>query len=191
MIFYEKYKKEVALEMNKKFNYKNLMSVPKINKVVVNTGFGRLVCGKTKEEEKKIIDSINDDLLKICGQKPVFRSAKHAIASFKSRRGQIIGMSATLRGKRMYDFLSRLINIALPRTRDFQGIPVTAFDKKGNLTIGVKEQISFPEISPEKTKFIFGLQAIINIKAKSREESIEFCKLMGFPIAEPREARQG
>lgn len=178
----EKYKKEVIPEMMRMFNCKNPMSVPKIEKVVINTGFGRLIGGKTSEEQKRIYESVVNDLALITGQKPVLAKAKKAIAGFKTRKGLIIGAAITLRGKRMYDFLERLINIGLPRTRDFQGIRTESFDQKGNLTIGIREHIVFPEISLEKTKTIFGFEVTIVIKTKRKEESIELLRLMGFPI---------
>jgi len=178
----EKYQKEVIPEMIKRFNYKNSMAVPKIEKVVVNTGFGRLVGGKTSEEQKKIYEAIANDIALIAGQKPNLTVAKKAIAAFKTRQGSVIGVAVTLRGKRMYDFLDRLINIGLPRTRDFQGISPKSFDENGNLAIGIKEHIAFPEISLEKTRTIFGLEIIIAVNSKKKEESIELLKLMGFPI---------
>lgn len=178
----EKYQKEVIPEMMEKFGYKNLMAVPKIEKVIVNTGFGRLVSGKTSEEQKKIFETILEDLSLISGQKPILKRAKESISGFKIRKGLPIGMMVTLRGKRMADFLERLIHIALPRSRDFQGIDQKSFDKKGNLTIGVKEHIAFPEILPEKAKNIFGLEVTVVTNAKSREEGIELLRLMGFPI---------
>ena len=165
-----------------KFGYKNPMAVPKIEKVVVNTGFGRLVAGKTSEEQKKIQNFILEDLGLICGQKPIFKKAKKSISSFKTRKEMIIGAAVTLRKKKMDDFLERLIHIALPRSRDFQGIDQKSFDKKGNLTIGIKEQIAFPEVSPEKAKNIFGLEITVVTTAKKREEGIELLKLLGFPI---------
>jgi len=178
----EKYKKEVIPAMIERFGYSNSMAVPKIEKVVINTGFGRLVGGKTSEEQKKIQEGIVNDLALITGQKPVLREAKKAIAGFKTRKGFVIGATVILRGKRMYDFLERLINISLPRTRDFQGINNKSFDPKGNLTVGIKEHIVFPEIFLEKTKTIFGFEVTIVLNAKKREESIELLKLMGFPI---------
>ena len=178
----EKYEKEVIPAMMEKFGYKNKMAVPKIEKVVINTGFGRLVAGKTSEEQKKIQDNILEDLSLISGQKPILTRAKKSISGFKIRKGQVIGASVTLRKKRMFDFLERLIQIALPRSRDFRGIEQSSFDKKGNLTIGIKEQISFPEILPEKAKNIFGLEVTIVTTAKKREEGIELLRLLGFPI---------
>lgn len=178
----EKYKKEVVAKMQEKFGYKNAMAVPKIIKVSVNSGFGRQVAGKTSDEQKKTYEFVVEDLKVICGQKPVLRKAKKSISSFKIREGMVIGSSVTLRGRRMNDFLDRLIHIALPRSRDFRGIDPKSFDIKGNLTIGLKEHIAFPEVSPEKAKNIFGLEITITTNAKKREEGIGLLKLLGFPI---------
>ena len=178
----EKYQKEVIPAMMEKFGYRNKMAVPKIEKVVINTGFGRLVSGKTSEEQKKIQDTVLQDLSLISGQRPVLTRAKKSISGFKTREGQVIGAAVTLRGKKMSDFLERLIHIAFPRLRDFRGIEINSFDKKGNLTIGLREHIAFPEILPEKAKNIFGLEITIVTTAKSREEGIELLKLLGFPI---------
>ena len=178
----EKYKKEVIPEMMKKFGYKNSMAVPKLLKVTVNTGFGKLISGKTSEEQKKILNSILDDLAFITAQHPVLTKAKKSISGFKIRKGLPIGAKVTLRRKKMYDFLGRLIHIALPRSRDFRGIEPSSLDKKGNLTIGIREQIAFPEVSPERTKNIFGLEITVVTNAKKREEGLELLKLLGFPI---------
>lgn len=178
----DKYNTEVVPEMMKKFGYKNRMAVPKIEKVVINTGFGRLISGKTSEEQKKIQDAILEDLSLICGQRPVLKHAKKSISGFKIRKGLPVGAMVTLRGKRMNDFLERLIHIALPRSRDFQGINPRSFDKKGNLTIGIEEDIAFPEILPEKVKNIFGLEITVVTTAKNKEEGVELLRLMGFPI---------
>lgn len=179
---FEKYKKEVAPEMIKNFGYKNILSVPRIEKVVINVGFGRLVSGKSGEEQKKIYQEISESLALIAGQKPVLRRAKKAISGFKTRKGMPLGLKVTLRRRRMYDFLERLINIALPRSRDFKGISLTSFDKKGNLNIGIKEHIVFPEILPEKSRIIFGLQITVITTAKTKQESIKMLSLLGFPI---------
>jgi large subunit ribosomal protein L5 len=178
----EKYQKEVIPEMMKKFGYKNTMAVPKIKKVVVNTGFGRLIAGKTSEEQKKISDAISEDFSLITGQKPILKNSKKSIAGFKTRKGLPIGTAVILRGKMMKDFLERLIHLVLPRLRDFQGIDPNSFDNKGNLTIGIKEHIAFLEVSPEKSKNIFGLEITVVTNTKTREEGIELLKLLGFPI---------
>lgn len=178
----EKYLKEVVPLMQDKFGYKNIMAIPKIEKVTINTSFGRLIAGKTSEEQKKILDNILNDLSLVAGQRAVLTKAKKSISGFKIRKGMAIGVKVTLRKKKMHDFLDRLIHIALPRSRDFRGIDRKSIDKKGNLTIGVKEQISFPEISPEKTRFIFGFELTAVTTAKNKEEGAELFKLLGFPI---------
>ena len=171
----EKYKKDIIPAMRAKFGYKNAMAVPKIEKVVVNCGVGRFREEKEREEIQKF-------LALITGQKPAPRPAKKAIAAFKTRKGLVIGYQVTLRGKRMWDFISRLINIALPRTRDFQGIDEKSFDPKGNLTIGIKEHIVFPEIIGADYRFLFGLEITVVTTAKKKEEGVELLKLLGFPI---------
>lgn len=178
----EKYQKEAVPSMMKRFGYKNIMAVPRIDKVVVNTGFGKLISGKTGEEQKKILSAITEDLSSICGQRVVLTKAKKSIASFKTRAGMTIGAKVTLRGKRMNDFLGRVINIALPRSRDFQGIDLKSFDNQGNLTLAIREHIVFPEVSPEKVKFIFGFEIIIATTAGNREEGAELLRLLGFPL---------
>jgi len=178
----ENYSKEAVPKMMEKFGYKNAMAVPKIQKVVVNTGFGRLISEMSSDERKKFLNKILEDFSLITGQKPILTKAKKSISGFKTRKGMPIGAKVTLRKKMMFNFLERLINIALPRSRDFRGIEPAFFDKSGNLTIGIKEHIVFPEILPEKAKNIFGLEATVITNAKSREEGIELLKLMGFPI---------
>lgn len=178
----KKYQKEVIPEMMQKFGYKNPLAVPKIDKVIINIGFGRLVSGKTSDEQKKIQEAILHDLSQISGQRPILTKAKKSISAFKVREEMPIGAMVTLRGKRMFDFLERLIQIALPRSRDFRGLSQKSFDKKGNLTIGIKEHIAFPEIFPEEVKNIFGFEIIIVNTAKTRQEGIELLKLIGFPI---------
>ena len=161
--------------MRVKFGYKNIMAVPKINKVVVNVGVGRF-------REEKQLEEIQRYLSLITGQKVAARSAKKAIASFKTRLGMTVGYKVTIRGKRMYDFISRLINIALPRTRDFQGVDPKAFDSSGNLTIGLKEHIVFPEMNGEDYRFLFGFEVTVVTTAKKKQEGIKLLRLMGFPI---------
>jgi len=178
----DKYSKEVVPQMMQKFGYKSPMAVPYIEKVAVNTGYGRLIAGKTSEEQKKIYKAILDDLALICSQRPILTKAKKSIASFKTRAGMPMGAMNTLRGRKMYDFLERLIHIALPRVRDFQGIDLKSFDKKGNLTLAIKEHTAFPEVSPEKAKNIFGFEISVVTTAKTKEEGIELLRLLGFPI---------
>jgi len=171
----EKYNKIVIPEMKKKFGYKNNLAVPKIIKVVVNTGVGSI-------KDEKQIEVIEKQLALITGQKPAKRPAKKSIASFKTRQGALAGYSATLRGQRMYDFLDRMLNIAMPRIGDFRGLDSKAIDEAGNLSIGFKEHTIFPEISEEEIKMIFGLQAVIVTSAKTRAEALELFKLLGFPF---------
>ena len=179
---YEKYKKEVIPAMKKLYGYANDMEVPHLDKVVVNCGFGRMVSGKTKDEQKKIHDAVARDLTQICGQKAVITQARNSISSFKIREGQNIGAKSTLRRKRMYDFLERLVTVAIPRSRDFQGIPSKGIDQFGNLTFGIKEHIAFPEISPEKISFIFSFEITVVSTAKNKEEGEALYKQLGFPI---------
>jgi large subunit ribosomal protein L5 len=180
--FKERYNKEVVPKMVEKFGYRSVMAVPRIKKVLVNTGFGRQVVGLTADEQKKVCQNVVDDLSLICGQKPVLTLSKKSIASFKLRKGMQIGAKVTLRGKRMEDFIDRLVRIALPRSRDFQGISPESIGPEGNLTLGIKEQITFPEVSPESTKRLFGLEVTVVVTSKSREEGMELLKLLGFPI---------
>lgn len=175
-ILLEKYRKTVSPAMQKTFGIKNVMAVPKIEKVIVNTGIGRLV------KDDKTADRIAKELTLIVGQKPVFRKAKKSISGFKLREGVNVGISVTLRGKRMYDFLDRLISISLPRSKDFRGIEVKNFDKMGNLNFGIKESSIFPEVNYENTKDIFGLEVTVVTTAKNREKGIELLRQIGFPI---------
>lgn len=162
--------------MAEKFGYKNSMAVPRVLKVVVNAGIGKFIKESDKVEE--IINGIGE----ITGQKPVKTKARKAISGFKIRQGLEIGVKVTLRGKRMWQFIERLVNVALPRTKDFQGIEEKSVDKKGNLNIGIREHTIFPEISAEKVKNIFSFQVTVVTNAKSRDEGRELFKLLGFPI---------
>jgi large subunit ribosomal protein L5 len=187
----EKYKEEVISAMKEKFGYKNDMAVPKIEKVVLNTGFGRQIAGKTSEEQKKIQDSILEAFSLISGQKAILTRAKKSISSFKLRQRMPVGAVVTLRGKKMTDFLERLIHLALPRSRDFRGIDPKSVDQSGNLTIAIKEHIAFPEILPEKAKNIFGLEITAVTNAKTRKEGLELFKLLGFPLkGEPEKEKK-
>lgn len=170
----QKFKKEVIPFFQKEFGYSNSMAVPHIVKAVVNIGVGR----RTPEEQKQIVHNLS----LIVGQKMRARPAKQSIASFKTRQGQIIGYSATLRGKRMHDFLLRLIMIALPRTRDFRGMKQSAIDESGNLTIGIPEHIVFPEMIGEDTRIIFGFEVTVVTNARSRVEGNALFHTLGFPI---------
>jgi len=172
----EKYKKEVVLQLINKFNYKNKLSLPKIQKIVVNMGVGRAV------DNKKLIEEATKHLTIVTGQKPLVTVAKKAIAGFKLRKGQAIGCKVTLRGKRMFEFLDRLISIVLPRIRDFRGISPRAFDGRGNYTLGLTEQIVFPEITIESVEFVQGMDIAIVISGNSNEQSCELLKLLGMPF---------
>jgi len=178
----EKYNKEVVPALQKKFAYKNIMEVPKIDKVVINTGFGKLITPKTGDDYRKTLDGIVGDLSNIAGQHATLTKAKHSIAGFKVRQGSPIGAKVTLRGSKMYDFLDRLANIVLPRSRDFRGIGLSTVDSYGNLSLGIKEHIFFPEISPENVKDMFGLQVTVATTASNKEEGLELFRLLGFPF---------
>lgn len=172
----EKYRKEVIPAMQKEFGITNVMAVPKVEKIVINTGIGRL----TKDD--KVTERIAKDLTIISGQKPVFRKAKKSISGFKLREGVNVGISVTVRGKRMYDLMDRLISIALPRSKDFRGIDPKNFDRMGNLNMGIKESSIFPEVNYESLKDIFGLQVTVMTSAKNKEKGTKLLKLLGFPI---------
>jgi len=178
----EKYKKEIIPAMIKKHGYKNRMDVPKIRKVVLNIGFGGKVAGKTPKEREKIAENIAQHLSLVAGQKPILTQSRKSISTFKIRKGMQIGAKVTLRGKKMYHFVDRLINVALPRSRDFRGIETKNVDQGGNLTIGIKEHIIFPEVSTEKMQNIFGFQVIVETTAKTKNQAVVFLKEMGFPI---------
>ena len=178
----EKYEKEVIPAMMKRFGYKSKMAVPTIEKVVVNIGFGKMISGKTSDEKRKIMESLSNDLSLITGQHPVTTKARTSISGFKIRKGSPVGIMVTLRRKKMFDFLERLIHIALPRSRDFAGIKPDSVDKKGNLTIPIREHIAFPEILPEEAKRIFSLEITIVSTTQKRKEGLELLRLIGFPI---------
>lgn len=169
--------KEKAISiLQKELGVKNVLALPKIKKVVVNIGLGRAI------KDEKFLEVALRDLGLITGQKPKTTLAKKSIANFKTRQGIVIGAAVTLRGPRMYDFINRLVNIALPRTRDFRGISAKSLDKNNNLTIGIKEHTVFPEVSGEEVKNIFGFEITIVIDAKNKEEAMALYKAVGFPI---------
>jgi large subunit ribosomal protein L5 len=172
----ELYGKEIKTEMSKKFGYKNVNQVPKIEKIIVNS------VTRDAVTNGKVVDSIVEDLAAITGQKPVVARAKNSIASFKLREGMPLGAFVTLRGEKMYEFLDRLINISLPRVRDFRGVSPKAFDGRGNYTLGMKEQIIFPEINYDKIDKVRGLGISIVTTAKSNEEGRELLRLFGMPF---------
>ena len=157
------------------FKYKNIMQTPKIEKVVISAGIGSV-------KDKNKIKTIQDRLAKITGQKEAARVAKKSIATFKSRQGDILGYQVTLRGQRMYDFLDRLIHIAIPRTRDFRGLDIKSVDEMGNFTMGIKEHTIFPETSDEDLKDVFGFSITFVTNTKNKEEAKEYLKSLGFPF---------
>jgi len=171
------YINEVAPALNKKYQYKSVMQIPKLDKIVINVG-----CGEAKDNSK-IIDAVAGDLAKITGQKPIVCKARKSVANFKLREGTPIGVKVTLRGERMYEFLDRLFNLALPRVRDFRGINPDAFDGRGNYALGLKEQLIFPEIEYDKIDKVRGMDIIFVTTAKTDEEAKELLKLMGAPFA--------
>src|SRR3989344_2024240 len=179
-----KYEKEVIPAMQKKFGYSNIMAVPKVEKVVINTGFGRLITSRAGDDLRKTLEGITQDVSAIAGQHATLTKAKHSIAGFKLREGSPVGAKVTLRGKRMYQFLDRLVNVVLPRSRDFRGIDLSTVDAKGNLALGIKEHIFFPEISPEKVRDIFGLQITVATSARNKKEGVELFRVLGFPLKE-------
>jgi len=172
----DKYKNEVVPAMMQKFGYKNPMQVPRLEKVVVNMGLGEAI------QNSKIIDAAVNDLMTITGQRPVVTKAKRSIAAFKLRAGMSIGAKVTLRGERMYEFVDKLINVALPRVRDFRGISPKSFDGRGNYSLGVREQLIFPEIEYDKIDKVRGMDIIFVTTAKTDEEARELLKLMGMPF---------
>ena len=172
----EKYTKEVVPALTKEFGYKNVNAVPKITKVVVNMGLGEAT------QNAKIIDTGADELARITGQKPVTRRSKKSIAQFKVRKGQPIGTMVTLRGPRMWDFLDRLMSIALPRVRDFRGVSPKGFDGRGNFTLGLRDQLLFPEIDYMKVDKARGMNVSVVTTAKTDEEARKLLQLMGMPF---------
>ena len=170
------YKEEVAPALMKKFEYKSVMQIPKIEKVVINVG-----CGEAKDNPK-MIDAISNDIAQITGQKPITCRAKKSVANFKVREGMPIGVKVTLRGDRMYEFIDRLFNVALPRVRDFRGINPNGFDGRGNYSMGIREQLIFPEIEYDKVDKVRGMDIAFVTTAKTDEEARELITLMGAPF---------
>ena len=171
------YKDEIVDAMIKKFGYKNIMEVPKLDKIVVNIGVGEA------KENAKVLESAVMDLEIITGQKPIVTKAKKSIANFKIREGMSIGCKVTLRGEKMYDFLDRLVNLALPRVRDFRGVNPNSFDGRGNYSLGIKEQLIFPEIEYDKVDKVRGMDVICVTTAKTDEEARELLRLFNMPFA--------
>lgn len=173
----ETYKNEIVDAMTKKFGYANVMQVPKLDKIVINMGVGEA------KDNAKVLDAAVKDLETIAGQKAVLTRAKKSIANFKIREGLAIGCKVTLRGEKMYEFLDRLVNLALPRVRDFRGVNPNSFDGRGNYALGIKEQIIFPEIEYDKVDKVRGMDIIFVTTAKTDEEAKELLTLMGAPFA--------
>ena len=173
----EKYAKEVAPELTKKFGYKNVMQLPKLEKVIINMGVGEAV------GNPKALDAAVSDLTLIAGQKPIVTRAKKSIATWKIRQGMPIGAKVTLRGTRMYQFLDKFMNVALPRVRDFHGVSAKAFDGRGNYSVGLKEQLIFPEIDYDKIDKVRGMNVVIVTTAKTDEEARELLSLLGMPFS--------
>ena len=172
----EFYVNEVAPALNKKFGYKSVMQIPKLDKIVIN-----VACGEARDNPK-VVDAIVSDLSQITGQKPVLCKAKKSVANFKLREGMTIGVKVTLRGSRMYEFLDRFFNLALPRVRDFRGINANSFDGRGNYSMGIKEQLIFPEIDYDKVDKVRGMDICFVTTAKTDEEARELLTLMGAPF---------
>ena len=170
------YDNEIAKKMTDKFGYKNPMMVPKIDKIVINMGVGEA------KENSKLLDAAVKELETISGQKVVTTKAKNSIANFKLREGQAIGCKVTLRGEKMYEFLDRLVNLALPRVRDFRGVSADAFDGRGNYALGIKEQIIFPEIEYDKIDKVRGMDVVIATTAKTDEEARELLRMFNMPF---------
>jgi len=173
----ETYSNEISAAMQKKFGYKNVMEIPKLDKIVINMGVGEA------KENVKALESAVKDLEIISGQKPVITKAKKSVANFKIREGLAIGCKVTLRGDKMYEFADRLINLALPRVRDFRGVNPNAFDGRGNYALGIKEQLIFPEIEIDKVDKVRGMDIIFVTTAKTDEESRELLRLFGMPFS--------
>jgi large subunit ribosomal protein L5 len=174
----EKYMKDVVPAMQAKFNYTSAMQIPKLEKVVLNMGVGEV------KENPKAMDAAVSDLTLIVGQKPVITKAKKSVAAFKLREGMNIGCKVTLRGERMFEFVDKLFNIALPRVRDFRGVNANSFDGRGNYSMGVKEQLIFPEIEYDKVDKVRGMDIVFVTTAKTDEEAKELLKLLGMPFSQ-------
>ena len=175
----EKYLKKAVPEMRKEFGYKNDLAAPAIERAVVNVGVGRILSNDSGR-----LDKITEDIALITGQKPMVVNARQSVAGFKLREGMPVGVTVTLRKNRMYEFLDRLVSVALPRVRDFRGLPAKSFDGQGNFTIGLKEQIVFPEVNREDMRDFFGLEVNIVTSAKNNKEGFKLLKLLGFPVKE-------
>lgn len=173
----ETYKEKVVPALMEKFQYESIMQAPKVEKIIINMGVGEA------KENQKFLDNAVEELTLIAGQKPVVTKAKKSISNFKLREGMAVGCKVTLRGKHMYEFLDKLVNVALPRVRDFRGVSKTAFDGRGNYALGIKEQLIFPEINYDKIDKLRGMDIIITTTANTDEEARELLKLLGMPFS--------
>jgi large subunit ribosomal protein L5 len=172
----QKDKQEIRPKLAAQLHYRNVNMAPKLVKIVLNVGL------RSDLKDARIVDEYIRDLTAISGQKPVATVAKKSISAFKIRQGQTVGLMVTLRGKRMYDFLDKLINITLPRVRDFRGLEEKSFDPSGNYSLGFKDQLAFPEISAESVNHLFGIQVTLTVSARTREDSIAYLRALGFPL---------
>jgi len=185
------YRQEVLPALKKEFDYQNDLEVPRLVKIIINTGFGRMAeRTKSSDQLEKMRQAIERDLILITGHKPALRRARKSIAGFHLREGDPIGYTVTLRRDQMYDFLGRVIKLALPRTRDFRGIDLKSMDGRGNLTLGFPDQTVFPEISTEEERMLFGLEAVINTTASTDQEAIRLLTLLGLPFRNPEEEKE-
>lgn len=172
----DKYLKEVVPKVKEELGYENSMQVPRLQRIVVNVGIGKIA------EQEALVKKVEEDLKKITGQAPAFALAKKAISGFKVKQGDKVGIKVTLRGKRMWEFLERLIVGTLPRIKDFQGIALTNFNQTGDCSVGIREHIVFPEINPDETSYVFGLQVNIVTTAQTKEAGIAMLRALGFPV---------
>lgn len=173
----EKYRSEVAPALMEKFNYKSIMEIPKLEKIIINMGVGEA------KDNAKTLEAAVEDLTLITGQKPVITKAKKSVSNFKIREGMPVGTKVTLRGEKMYEFVDRLFNVALPRVRDFRGVSTKSFDGRGNYSLGIKEQLIFPEIEYDKVDKVRGMDVIFVTTAKTDEEARELLQLLGMPFS--------
>jgi large subunit ribosomal protein L5 len=172
----EKYQKEIVPAMREKFGYKNALAVPSLQKVTLNIGV------RSDRNDEQFVTTMKETLRKISGQQAVETKARKSIAGFKIRQGQTVGLKVTLRGTRMYDFVDKLVNVTLPRVRDFRGLASKSVDKVGNLTVGFREHLPFPEVNPDEVDKLHGLEAVITLNTKTHDEGLELLRLMGFPF---------
>ncbi len=174
----EQFKQDILPRLKERFNYENVMQVPRVQKVVINVGLG------DAKDDPKLLDTVVEEIAQITGQRPIVTRAKKSVANFKVREGMPIGVKATLRGELMYEFLYKLINITLPRIRDFRGVSPKAFDGRGNYSVGIREHVVFPEIKVDDVDKVHGLEATIVTTAETDEEAYELLKMMGMPFRE-------